>query len=90
MKWKILFAAVCLFWGAATQANEQAELKISVGDWPPYLASDLKHNGVIAHLISDLFADEGYRVKFEFLPWPRAYSSAAAGLAQSAYSSRRK
>ncbi|MDX1296854.1 MAG: transporter substrate-binding domain-containing protein [Pseudomonas sp.] len=79
MKWKTLFVAACLLLGLFTQASEQPELKISVGDWPPYLSSDLKHNGVIAHLISDLLADEGYRVSFQFLPWPRAYSSAAAG-----------
>ena len=79
MKWKNLFVAVCLLLGLPAQASEQPELKISVGDWPPYLASNLKHNGVVAHLISDLLADEGYRVSFQFLPWPRAYSAAAAG-----------
>ena len=79
MKWKTLFVAACLLLGICVQASEQPELKISVGDWPPYLSSELKHNGVIAHLISDLLADEGYRVTFQFLPWPRAYSAAAAG-----------
>jgi polar amino acid transport system substrate-binding protein len=79
MKWKNLFVAVCLWWVLSAQATEQPELRISVGDWPPYLSSELKHNGVIAHLISDILADEGYRVSFQFLPWPRAYSAAAAG-----------
>lgn len=79
MKWKNLFVGFCLLLGLPAQASEQPELKISVGDWPPYLSSELRHNGVIAHLISDLLADEGYRVTFQFLPWPRAYSSAAAG-----------
>lgn len=79
MKWKNLFAAACVCCGLTAQAAEQPELKISVGDWPPYLSSELKHNGVIAHLISDILADEGYRVTFQFLPWPRAYSAAAAG-----------
>lgn len=79
MKWKTLFAAMCLWCSLSAQATEQPELRISVGDWPPYLSSELKHNGVIAHLISDILADEGYRVSFQFLPWPRAYSAAAAG-----------
>jgi polar amino acid transport system substrate-binding protein len=80
MKWKNLFVALlCLLPCAATQASEQRVLNISVGDWPPYLSSEMKHSGVIAHLISDLFADEGYHVEFQFLPWPRAYASAAAG-----------
>jgi polar amino acid transport system substrate-binding protein len=79
MKCKNLFVAFCLLLGLAAYASEKPQLKISVGDWPPYLSSELKHNGVVAHLISDLLADEGYRVSFQFLPWPRAYSAAAAG-----------
>lgn len=79
MRWKTLLATLCLLLTNAAQASEQPELKISVGDWPPYLSSDLQHNGVIGHLISDVLADEGYRVSFQFLPWPRAYSAAAAG-----------
>lgn len=79
MKWNNLFVAFGLLLGLPAQASEQPELKISVGDWPPYLSSELKHNGVIAHLIGDLLADEGYRVSFQFLPWPRAYAAAAAG-----------
>lgn len=79
MKWKTLFVALCWLPGLAAQANEPQVLNISVGDWPPYLSTELKHNGVIAHLISDVLADEGYRVEFKFLPWPRAYAAAAAG-----------
>jgi polar amino acid transport system substrate-binding protein len=75
----LLFIALVLL-STGSQANEQPRsLTISVGEWPPYLSSELKHNGVIAHLISDLLADEGYQVSFRFLPWPRAYASAAAG-----------
>lgn len=78
MRWKSLLMIFCLTWCLAPQA-EQRELQISVGDWPPYLSKELRHNGVIAHIISDLFAEEGYHVSFRFLPWPRAYSAAAAG-----------
>ena len=82
MNCKRLLATLLLLIAAAAQATERPELpelQISVGDWPPYLSSELKHNGVIAHLISDLMADEGYRVTCRFLPWPRAYADAAAG-----------
>lgn len=74
-----LCISLCLLLCLNTQAAERQVLNISVGDWPPYLSADLKHNGVIAHLISDLFADEGYSVRFQFLPWPRAYAATAAG-----------
>ncbi|MBD9425205.1 transporter substrate-binding domain-containing protein [Pseudomonas sp. PDM15] len=78
MRWKTLLTICCLSWCLTTQA-EPRELQISVGDWPPYLSQELRHSGVIAHIISDLFAEEGYKVSFRFLPWPRAYSAAAAG-----------
>ena len=79
MNWIRLTSLVCLLLAGSALADSRPQLQISVGDWPPYLSSELKHNGVIAHLISDVFADEGYRVSFRFLPWPRAYADAAAG-----------
>ena len=79
MNWIRLTSLVCLLLAGSALADSRPQLQISVGDWPPYLSSELKHDGVIAHLISDVFADEGYRVSFRFLPWPRAYADAAAG-----------
>lgn len=79
MNWIRLASLLCLLITSTVPASERQDLQISVGDWPPYLSSELKHNGVIAHLISDVFADEGYRVSFRFLPWSRAYADAAAG-----------
>lgn len=60
-------------------AEADNQLQISVGDWPPFIAQEQKHNGFIAHLISDIFAAEGYEVSFHFLPWNRAYREAAKG-----------
>ena len=79
MNWIRLTSLICLLFTGSAVADSRPQLQISVGDWPPYLSSELKHDGVIAHLISDVFADEGYRVSFRFLPWPRAYADAAAG-----------
>lgn len=80
MKCKALLVLALTLLSLTGQASEHpTALTISVGEWPPYLSSELKHNGVIAHLISDLLAEEGYQVSFRFLPWPRAYASAAAG-----------
>ena len=79
MNWIRLASLLCLLIPLTAPASEPQDLQISVGDWPPYLSSELKHGGVVAHVISDVFADEGYRVSFRFLPWPRAYADAAAG-----------
>lgn len=58
--------------------SQQKTLNISVGEWPPYITEDLKHKGVVSHIIKDIFMDIGYNVEFSFYPWPRAYSIAAA------------
>jgi polar amino acid transport system substrate-binding protein len=50
-----------------------------VGEWPPYLTKDLKHNGAVAHLIKDILEDIGYQAELIFYPWARAYSQAAKG-----------
>ena len=49
---------------SSAHATTPVELTLSVGQWPPYLDENLPHQGVVAHLISDLLADEGYRVSF--------------------------
>ncbi|MET1076804.1 MAG: transporter substrate-binding domain-containing protein [Pseudomonas sp.] len=78
MKCANLWLCSILLSGVA-RAEVLQPLSISIGDWPPYLSADLKHDGVVAHLISDIFADEGYRVSYKRLPWPRAYAEAASG-----------
>ncbi|WP_288986014.1 transporter substrate-binding domain-containing protein [uncultured Pseudoalteromonas sp.] len=54
-------------------ANHHAALNISTGEWPPFLSESLPHKGVVAHLITDIFAQANIKVNFTFLPWPRAY-----------------
>jgi len=58
---------------------DKESLAIIVGEWPPFITQDQRHNGFIAHLISDVFAEEGYEVNYVFRPWNRAYHEAAMG-----------
>ena len=82
----VLFYAVllqhyaCL--AATTQTAQRAsltELQISAGEWPPFLSEAVPQQGVVAHLIRDIFAEAGYEVTFNFLPWARAYHDTANG-----------
>ncbi len=49
-------------------------LQISSGPWAPYTGEDLPHQGFVAHVITEAFAQEGYEVEFSFMPWVRAYN----------------
>lgn len=67
---------------AKTQTTDQTSLTaltISAGEWPPFLSESLPHQGVVAHLIRDIFAEAGFSVSFTFLPWARAYHDTANG-----------
>ena len=64
---------------AGPATAQQKPVTITVGDWPPYISEKQKHDGVIAHLIKDIFADEGIEVTIRFLPWGRAYQETARG-----------
>jgi polar amino acid transport system substrate-binding protein len=76
---RLLLLLTGLLLSGVVNATGQPLLRISAGEWPPYLSARLVHQGPIAHLIRDLLGEEGYQVEFSFLPWPRAYAEAAAG-----------
>ena len=43
------------------------------------MGSDLPNNVAIAEIITEVFADIGYQVSFEFYPWARAMEQAQLG-----------
>jgi len=54
-------------------------LVISAGEWPPYLSAELPEQGLAAKLIRDIFLEAGFQVRFQFLPWARAYQDTKQG-----------
>lgn len=79
--WLIPYLSVSLLsltFAAAIQAQEN--IIISTGEWPPYISQDQKHQGVISHIITDIFSDIGIQASMQFLPWSRAYNDTAKGL----------
>lgn len=64
----------------APQPDQRLEpLTISAGEWPPYLSAKLPEQGLAAKLIRDIFLEAGYQVRFQFLPWARAYQDTKQG-----------
>lgn len=49
----------------------QEKIRVGIGEWAPYTSSELKHNGIVSHIISESFALEGIKVEFNFNPWKR-------------------
>ena len=60
----------------AATANE---VRLTNGEWSPYLGQNLPHHGVASRIVEEAFALEGIRVRWEFYPWARALRSAERG-----------
>ncbi len=86
MFWTRTLALLLLIWILvssqvfAQQAGKNLiPITISAGEWPPYLSAELPEQGLAAKLIRDIFLDAGYQVRFQFLPWARAYQDTKQG-----------
>lgn len=76
---KAQMAALMIVFSTLSLADDERQLSISVGDWPPFFVANEPGQGSVARLVRDIFAEAGYEVEFSFLPWKRAYREAAAG-----------
>jgi polar amino acid transport system substrate-binding protein len=74
-----LIGLFLLVWVGVAWSEDRQELTISVGDWPPFFVESEPGEGMVARLVRDVFAEQGYDVTFQFLPWKRAYREAAIG-----------
>jgi len=80
---KIFFLAlVVMFVIAVFPATlfSQTAVYLSSLDWPPYIGSDLKDNGMVAKVVEAAFARSNYRLEIEILPWESAVSDAIDGV----------
>jgi len=47
-------------------------LRLANGERPPYTAQHLPAHGCDSQVVSEIFAQEGVKVEYEFLPWARS------------------
>ncbi len=65
--------------GMAAPAHAQRTVRLTNGEWPPYLSASLPDNGLISRIVVEAFAQQGIRVQFGYFPWPRALMLAKIG-----------
>ena len=71
------FVLLVLLLGSA-QAAEQ--VRLTNGEWPPYLGETLPHHGVASRIVAEAFALQGIDVQWEFHPWARSLKMAEQGV----------
>ncbi|ARU55631.1 amino acid ABC transporter substrate-binding protein [Oleiphilus messinensis] len=76
--WLPLSLLVCV---TALPANavDSPRIRLTNGEWPPYLSESLPHYGLASHLVAAAFRAEGVQVEYGFFSWERAYNQAKAG-----------
>jgi len=73
------FYPACLMLFLAVNSVASEKIRLTTGEWLPYLSQELKHNGVGAHIVTEAFLIEGIEVELHFFPWARAYKLAKEG-----------
>src|SRR5690606_33414885 len=73
---RVFLLAFCLLFHGLAAAEE---VRLTNGEWAPYLGARLPHQGVASRIVAEAFALEGVRVKWEFYPWARSMHLAERG-----------
>lgn len=73
---KTFLALMLIFMSSVSLAEK---ITLANGEWAPYLSKSLKHYGYMSHIVTEAFAEEGYEVKYVFLPWKRGFEDAKKG-----------
>ncbi|MDH1261934.1 MULTISPECIES: substrate-binding periplasmic protein [unclassified Pseudomonas] len=71
-----LLLILCLLCSGLAAASP---LRLTNGEWSPYLGQHLPHQGVASRIIREAFALEGLDVEWEFHPWARSLQMAELG-----------
>ncbi|XGC81906.1 substrate-binding periplasmic protein [Bdellovibrio bacteriovorus] len=73
---QLLFLLLILF-GQTAFSNEV--VRISTGEWSPFISEHLENKGILAHITKEAFAVKGVDVQYGFFPWARATQFSKTG-----------
>jgi polar amino acid transport system substrate-binding protein len=76
---KIFFSIVLLLLNS-TVSFANTSIRITNGEWEPFLSEYSYEYGLASHIISKSFKIEGIKVKWGFFPWKRSHEIAKLGL----------
>ncbi len=71
--------ALILFAGGDIGARAAETIRITNGEWRPFLSKDVPHYGFASHIITEAFELVGIEVEYGFFPWSRAMKLAREG-----------
>lgn len=74
----ILFCLVMMM-SLSLTVQARDKIRITNGEWPPYLSENLPHYGIASRIITEAFSSEEIDVEYGFFPWARSLKFAEVG-----------
>jgi len=71
--------AVILLLLSSTVLLAETTIRITNGEWEPYMSEYSPHYGFSSHVVSEAFKSEGIKVIWQFYPWKRSLTIAKVG-----------
>ncbi len=68
-----------LMQSCSSGVGPQHTIRLTNGEWSPYLSKHLPHYGYMSHIVTEAFALEGITVEYGWYPWARAFDYAKDG-----------
>ncbi len=62
-----------------TAAQTSKTIRLTNGEWPPFLSERAPHHGFASHIVTEAFALVGVEVEYSFFPWKRSFKLAKEG-----------
>lgn len=75
---RLLCLFLCLF-SVSPGVRAGETVRLTNGEWPPYLSEQFKHFGLASRIVTEAFALEGVKVEYGFFPWARSLKLAEDG-----------
>jgi polar amino acid transport system substrate-binding protein len=74
-----LAALLAFSWAEDASAQTSKTIRLTNGEWQPFLSKEVPHYGFASHIVTEAFALVGVEVEFGFFPWARSYKLAEDG-----------
>ncbi|MEA9356238.1 transporter substrate-binding domain-containing protein [Bacteriovorax sp. PP10] len=75
---KLIAILVCFSLIQMAQAKDL--VRLTAGEWVPYISETLDHKGLISQITEEAFALQNIEMKLGIFPWERAYQLSKSGL----------
>lgn len=80
----VLITLAGIFFSNVNEATCEKTVILTNGEWAPYFSEHMKYYGIGSRIITEAFALEGVRVRYQFYPWKRGLMLAQEGVCDGA------